>query len=69
MEAAVSEFDSKFEQTFDRIEKCIDRCAAESDRRMIRWVVGTGVGMVVASGGIIVGAVAFLLKALPVVLH
>ena len=51
------------------LEERVERRGAESDSRMMRWVVGTGVAAVLSIGGIIVGAVAVLLKALPVVLH
>ena len=65
LDGKVSALDGKVSALEERVE----RRGAESDSRMMRWVVGTGVAAVLSIGGIIVGAVAFLLKALPVVLH
>ena len=61
LDGKVSALDSKVSALEERVE----RRGAESDSRMMRWVVGTGVAAVLSIGGIIVGAVAFLLKALP----
>ena len=68
----VSVIDSKLSALDGKVstlEERIERRGAESDSRMMRWVVGTGVAAVLSIGGIVVGAVAFLLKALPVALH
>ena len=56
---------SALDSKVSALEERVERRGAESDSRMMRWVVGTGVAAVLSIGGIIVGAVAFLLKALP----
>ena len=69
LDVRVAALDTKFDQVAGRLEERIERRGAESDSRMMRWVVGTGVAAVLSIGGIVVGAVAFLLKALPLALH
>ena len=65
LDGKVSTLDSKVSALEERVE----RRGAESDSRMMRWVVGTGVAAVLSIGSIVVGAAAFLLKALPLALH
>ena len=65
LDGKVSALDGKVSALEERIE----RRGAESDSRMMRWVAGTGVAAVLSIGGIVAGAVAFLLKALPLALH
>ena len=65
LDSKVSALDSKVSALEERVE----RRGAESDSRMMRWVVGTGVAAVLSIGSIVVGAAAFLLKALPLALH
>ncbi len=60
---------SALDDKVSTLEERIERRGAESGSRMTRWVVGTGVAAVLSIGGIVVGAVAFLLKALPLALH
>ncbi len=65
LDAKVDALDTKIDLTAARLEERIDRRGAESDARMVRWVVTTGVGAVMATGGMLAGAVAFLMHALP----
>jgi len=48
-----------------KLEERIERRGAESDSRMVRWVVGTGITGVLTLGGIIVAAAWKLLQVLP----
>jgi len=43
----------------------VDRRCAETDARLIRWVVGTGVAAVVAICGTVISATAALIRYLP----
>jgi Fic family protein len=56
---------TKVDLTAARLEERIDRRGAESDARMVRWVVGTGIAAVLSLGGVLAGATTLILHALP----
>ncbi|MEI8393685.1 MAG: hypothetical protein WCF85_03040 [Rhodospirillaceae bacterium] len=43
----------------------VERRCAETDARLIRWVVGTGVAAFLALGGTVIGATLTIIRSLP----
>ncbi|CAK0746061.1 putative DUF1640 domain-containing protein [Azospirillaceae bacterium] len=65
LDSKIATLNSKIDLTTERLEERIERRGAESDSRMVRWVVGTGIAGVLTLGGIIAAAAWKLLQALP----
>lgn len=62
-EIAAARAEAKLDAT--RLEERIERRATETESRLVKWVVGTGVAAVLAIGGLIVA----LMRQFPTVGH